>query len=302
MALARLAAQAFIVPGLHFTVLKQIHPDDVYDMHISNLDWVFKQVTTLIKQLSTSKDKARLLKRRARVLMYLKPLTVLLGPVTGRDALRIRDHLEKLVDDCGDPSAVRTTMMYRGYERRLVTTAGKDKELKVATKKAVSKPSSKSREVIEDSDDEMDEPAAHNGHHEDAEESDDAQVGDEADEPGDAGEPDEDEENDESGALEDDEEPAEEPERMDVDRDEEEDINATPTKASQAAAQASEATPKRRRDNSSLPDLELGLGTIHDDEIDLAFADLPDDERARSRSRSLSVEPTAKRRKTTKRY
>lgn len=302
MALARLGAQAFIVPGLHFTVLKQIHPDDVYDLHVQNLDWVFKKVTTLIKQLAASKDnKARLIKQRARVLMYLKPLALLLGPVTGRDALRIRDHLEKLVDYCGDPNAVRTTTMYRGYEKRLVTIAGKDTGLKVATKKTVTKPSSKSREVVVDSDEEMEAAEAANGRHDERDEADEPEEPEELEEPEDEEEHDandEPEKNDqpEEAVV----EPAEEPEvvaEATMDVDDNEDVDTTPRKASQAE----DATPKRRRDNSSLPDLELDPGAIHDDEIDLAFTDLPE-ERARSRSRSLSVEPTAKRRKTTKRY
>ncbi|CAK9785825.1 STAG-domain-containing protein [Cutaneotrichosporon oleaginosum] len=277
LALARLCAQAFIVPGLHFTVLKQIHPDDVYDMHIRNLDWLFKQVATFNKQIATTKDsKARLIKRRSRVLMYMKPLALLLGPVTGRDALRIRDHLEKLVDECGDAAYVRGTPMYGGYERRLVNIAGKDKGLKVATKKAVSKPSSKSKAVVDGSDEELDEPEIANGRHV------------ETNEPAGL---------EEEVAEEEPEEGTEAGEGSAMDVDEDEDLDATPTKASQVE----EATPKRRRDNSSLPDLELDPAVIHDDEIDLAFTDLPD-ERARSRSRSLSVEPTAKRRKTIVRY
>ncbi|BEI80426.1 hypothetical protein CcaverHIS002_0109550 [Cutaneotrichosporon cavernicola] len=298
MALARLGAQAFIVPGLHFTVVKQIHPDDVYDLHVQNLDWVFKKVTTLNKQLAASKDnKARLIKQRARVLMYLKPLALLLGPVTGRDALRIRDHLEKLVDDCGDSTSVRSTAMYRGYEKRLVTIAGKDTGLKVATKKAASKPSSKSRDVVEDSDEERNEPETANGRHKDSDDAHEQEEPEEAETPEEEADPEELEENEENGEDEREDVDLEADADAGMDVDEDEDMEATPTKASQVE----DRTPKRRRDNSSLPDLELDPGVIHADEIDLAFTDLPD-ERERSRSRSLSVEPTAKRRKTTKRY
>ncbi|GMK54854.1 hypothetical protein CspeluHIS016_0114400 [Cutaneotrichosporon spelunceum] len=291
IALARLCAQAFIVPGLHFTVIKQIHPDDVYDLHVQNLDWMFNKVTTLNKQLAASKDsRTRLVKQRARILMYLKPLALLLGPIMGRDALRIRDHLEKLVDACGDPSAVRTTTPYRGYERRLITIAGKDTGLKVATKNAASKPPSKSREVVEDSDEEMDDSETVSGRQLESDEAEEPDEAEEAQPSNDNASLAESEDNEQNGV--DDDPEAGRDAAMDV-----EDLDATPTKAAHVGDKAS----KRRRDHSSLPDLELDPGAILDDEIDLAFTDLPD-ERERSRSRSLSVEPTAKRRKTTKRY
>lgn len=304
LALAKLGAQAFIVPGLHFSVTKMIHPDDVYDLQMRSIDWMFKKITTLVKQQEkkdTNAAKMRVQKQRARVLTYFRPLSLLLGPVTGRDALRIREHLERVVDDSGGATHVRASTAYRAYEKRLVAIAGKDSGLKTATQKVASKPLSKSREVIEDSDEEEEEvaeeaAAINSGHAE--EESVGSQHDDEEEVP------DEPEATEEPSEREADDAVEEEEEREDDPMDED-DIDATPTKASQGD-KATTPTPKRRRDDSSLPDLDLAPGDISDDEIDLAFDDLPEDERersrSRSRSRSLSIEPTAKRRKTTKRY
>lgn len=140
--LARLAASAFVVHGTHFTVLKQIHPDDVYDLHVAAIDWLFRKVSALVKQQASqdTKDaKARAAKQRSRVLTYLRPLALLLGPVTGRDALRIRAHLEQAVDDAGAAAQTRASQPYRAYEKRLVAIAGKDSGLKVTQKKTAPK-------------------------------------------------------------------------------------------------------------------------------------------------------------------
>lgn len=281
-----------MIQGLHFAVLKQIHPDDVYDLHIQNLDWLFKKIGVLVKQQAakdTKDAKARVHKQRTRVLTYFRALSLLLGPVTGRDALRIRNQLEKAADACGASTHVRSSPAYRAYEKRLVAIAGKDTGLKVAPKKAAAKPSSKSAEVIDDSDEEMETEAVNGGHvGEESQHGDESQQDDEEQQ-----EPDEEQDEPEEPDEEPEEEPEERIEPMDED---EEDDDATPTKA------RPETTPKRRRDGSSLPDLDLHPGDINDDEIDLAFDDLPELERERERSRSVSIEPTAKRRKTTKRY
>lgn len=262
----------------------------MYDLQIRNIDWMIKKVNTLVKQQATkeTKDaKARVHKQRARVLTFFKPLGLLLGPVSGRDALRIRTHLEQAIDACGAATQIRTSPAYRTYEKRLVTIAGKDTGLKVAPKKAsaaTAKPSSKSRDVIEDSDEEMEDAQA-NGHDEEARSSIEGSA-----EPGAPEEADEPEEPEE----------ADEPEEDERDEVMDEDRAATPRQESVDDIEDTEATPTKRPrgDDSSLPDLDLHPSDINADEIDWAFGDLSD----RERSRSVSVEPNTKRRKITKRY
>lgn len=151
-ALARLAASAFVVHGTHFTVLKQIRPDDVCDLHIASLDWLFRKVSSLVKQQASQdsrEGKGRVATQRARVLLFLRPLALLLGPIAGRDALRIRAHLEKAVDDTGAANQIRSAAPYRAYEKRLVAIAGKDSGLKVAQKKAAPTKSKQTPEVVD---------------------------------------------------------------------------------------------------------------------------------------------------------
>lgn len=122
------------------------------DLHVANIDWLFKKFAALVKQQSQAKDsdgKRRAAAKRNQLLSYFKPLSHLVGPISGSDALRIRTHLEEAVDKCGAPELARNSAPYRSYEKRLVGAASKDSALKIRGGPSKSR---KSAAVIDDSD------------------------------------------------------------------------------------------------------------------------------------------------------
>lgn len=273
IALARFAASAFVVHGTHFTVLKQIHPGDVYDLHINAIDWVMRKISVLVKQQAQKESKeakARINAKRGQLYAFFRPLALLLGPIAGRDALRIRAHLESVVDASGAAIQTRASASYKAYEKRLVAAAGKDTVLKVQPTRAVAAQSRKSAAIIEDEDEEEEEEA--NG---------DVEV---------------DEENGNAGADEDEieasgDQPPEEVEEV-------EEFGATPTPSSQPAS----SQKRPLEDESILLDFEPGEDGTFGAELDLTFASSPAAAAAAARDRSVSIEPTAKKRKTVNKY
>lgn len=124
------------------------------DLHVANIDWIFKKFAALVKQQSQAKDsdgKRRAAAKRHQLMSYFKPLSHLVGPISGSDALKIRAHLEQVVEKCGAPDAARSTAPYRNYEKRLVGAASKDSALKIRREST-----RKSAAVIEDSDEDDD--------------------------------------------------------------------------------------------------------------------------------------------------
>ena len=243
-------------------------------MQVQAIDWVMKKVATLVKQQAAAKDKearTRLAAKRARVLTFFKPLTLVLGPVSGRDALRIRNHLEELVESSGGPTGTRSSAGYRAYEKRLVSIAGKDADLKVKPRKPESTKNNKSAEIIEDSDIEDDNvsdeegPTTPKATQNDNEENSDEEV-----------------ENSQEEAANSQEAPASQEEAPN----------------SQGSAAPSTNGTKRTHPDESLPEIDLNEDAAidFDQELDLAFPSTD------ARSRSVSVEPDAKRRKTVRKF
>ncbi|WVQ70491.1 hypothetical protein IAR50_000010 [Cryptococcus sp. DSM 104548] len=141
VALARLIATAFVIQGSHFTVLRQLHPSDVCDFHISALDYCSRKLTSAVKSESTARNKeqkTRAVKRRYAVITFLKVLVPLLGAVQGKDALKIKNHLEDVMESSGvQVTSNKGFEGYRQYEKRLVAIASKDPNVRVLAKKAV---------------------------------------------------------------------------------------------------------------------------------------------------------------------
>ncbi len=139
MSLAKVIASAFIVHGTHFSVLKQIHPSDVYDFHITALDYIARKILGFVKQEKSTKSKdskARAMKKRFQALSFFRVLLLLLGPVTGKDALRIKSHLEEAITSTEAPISVNKSWdAYRVYEKRLLMIASKDPNVKTASKR-----------------------------------------------------------------------------------------------------------------------------------------------------------------------
>jgi cohesin complex subunit SA-1/2 len=125
-------------------------------MHMAAIDWLFKKLAGVAKQHASAKDKevrARAAAKRSRLLLFFKPLGLLLGPVTPRDAARLRNHVESRIDEA-KVEAARNTASYRAYDKRLLGIALKDKDaqVKVRTQGQGQEKKGKSAEMIEDSD------------------------------------------------------------------------------------------------------------------------------------------------------
>lgn len=141
ISLAKTIASSFIVHGTHFAVLKQIHPSDVCDLHMSSIDYVSRKLAQVAKSSKPGKQaiKERLRQKTGQIVSYFKVLVQLLGPITGRDAIKIRDHMEEEIKSAGAKvGSSKEWEGYRAYEKRLITIASKDPAVKlVPTKKTV---------------------------------------------------------------------------------------------------------------------------------------------------------------------
>ena len=137
-ALAKVIASAFVVQGTHFTVLRQINPTDAADLHLAALDYLSKKLLVYDKQMQPRKSPAgknvkdNAMRRMAQALSFFKALILLLGPINSRDALRIRETLEKKIRDGGAKvTASKAWEAYKAYERRLFTIISKDPTVKI---------------------------------------------------------------------------------------------------------------------------------------------------------------------------
>ncbi|OCF34452.1 cohesin complex subunit SA-1/2 [Kwoniella heveanensis BCC8398] len=142
LSLAKLVANAFVITGNHFAVLREMHPNDVIDFHIEGIDFISRRVGTLInsERAARGKDaKARAAKRRFLALSYFRALLVLLGPIRGgTHALKIKNHLDDVIAAIGiDVTSNKGWDGYRAYEKKLVSIASKDPEVKMLASRKV---------------------------------------------------------------------------------------------------------------------------------------------------------------------
>lgn len=141
LALARVIATAFVIHGSQFAILRQLHPSDVCDFHLEALDFVSRKFSTTVKQEGNARNKeqkSRLTRKKWAVLTFFKVLVPLLGPVTGKDALKIKAHLEDVIDSSGVQLTTNKGWDgYRAYEKRLIGIASKDPNVKMMASKKV---------------------------------------------------------------------------------------------------------------------------------------------------------------------
>ncbi|ORX41194.1 STAG domain-domain-containing protein [Kockovaella imperatae] len=144
VALAKTIASSFIVHGTHFTVLRQIHPNDVCDMHRSCLDFISRRLANYHRQLKSGNRKSGLNQDHAQrkfnqCLAFFKVLVHLLGPITGTGAVSIRKEMEEIWKTTGmRPGNAKAWDSWRAYDKRLVNIASKDPNVKMmVTQKAV---------------------------------------------------------------------------------------------------------------------------------------------------------------------
>ncbi|OXG45753.1 cohesin complex subunit SA-1/2 [Cryptococcus neoformans Bt120] len=141
LALARVIATAFVIHGSQFAILRQLHPSDVCDFHLEALDFVSRKFSTTVKQEGNARNKeqkSRLTRKKWAVLTFFKVLVPLLGPVTGKGALKIKAHLEDVIDSSGVQLTTNKGWDgYRAYEKRLIGIASKDPNVKMMASKKV---------------------------------------------------------------------------------------------------------------------------------------------------------------------
>ncbi|WVF68116.1 hypothetical protein IAT40_002879 [Kwoniella sp. CBS 6097] len=143
LSLAKLIANAFVITGNHFAIVREMHPNDVIDFHIEGIDFVSRRVGSLLNSERSARGKeakARASKRRFLALSYFRVLLALLGPIRGgNNALKIKNHLDDVVGSIGiDVTSNKGWDGYRAYEKKLVSIASKDPEVRtLASKKVV---------------------------------------------------------------------------------------------------------------------------------------------------------------------
>ncbi|WVR08439.1 hypothetical protein IAU60_005494 [Kwoniella sp. DSM 27419] len=279
VALAKVISTAFTIHGNHFSILRQMNPSDVVDFHMASISYAMKAVNTYINQEKVAKkqeQKSRCQRKRFVAFSYFKALILLLGPITGKDALSIKHHLDQEVTSLGlHMGPNKGYEPYRAYDRKLVAIAARDDGVKTAANKQLA-----ARQAVGDTDHEEDDHAV------DREETPTRVVG-----------------RPRSNTL----------TRGDghtrgangADRS----SPLSPAPISEAGEEpANPATPRKRQRESNGGGVTADLGSVsppagadfndEDLEVDLAV----DGDEPEERERSLSVEPSVKRRKTIKRY
>ena len=134
IALAKLLATAFVIHGNHFTVLRQIHPNDIFDLHMSLLGYLGKRLQGFISSERNTKNKdakARFAGKRAQALTFFRPLILLLGPVTAQDAVRLHDRVKELEEDIElEVGLNKSWDAWKAYDKKLLNIASKDPKYK----------------------------------------------------------------------------------------------------------------------------------------------------------------------------
>ncbi|OCF78437.1 cohesin complex subunit SA-1/2 [Kwoniella mangroviensis CBS 8886] len=157
LTLARMIGSAFTIRGNHFTVLQQLHPSDVCDFHLEALDYISRRISNYVKQEVATKNreqKSRLQIKRFSAITFFKVLIQLLSPITSPDALKIKAHLDDAISSVGVEVTVHKGWEpYRAYEKKLISIASKDPNVKVAANKKVQQ----AQQAEEETEREMDE-------------------------------------------------------------------------------------------------------------------------------------------------
>ncbi|KAK6906813.1 hypothetical protein I203_100800 [Kwoniella mangroviensis CBS 8507] len=157
LTLARMIGSAFTIHGNHFTVLQQLHPSDVCDFHLEALDYISRRISNYVKQEVATKNReqrSRLQIKRFSAITFFKVLIQLLSPITSPDALKIKAHLDDAISSVGVEVTVHKGWEpYRAYEKKLISIASKDPNVKVAANKKVQQ----AQQAEEETEREMDE-------------------------------------------------------------------------------------------------------------------------------------------------
>ena len=312
--------------GTHFAVLKQLHPNDAADFHMSCLDYITGKVGKYVQQERSNKSKEvkqRLAAKRGQAMVFWKCLSLLLAPINGRDALRLRDQMESWLHARAGSGFDRQTIAsskhkmwdgYKAYEKKLMQIMSKDGNLKAASQRVVqasqaeaarAKGKKRARQEVEEEDDEDD------GARERSESltpTPDDPVPAPATKAKSTGR------QGRSKAL------TRQESRLDMDVDEdgpaqEADANDAEAEAgTEEEGQAEEEEPAEEEEEEDLDLSQLGDGEMDidldlelDNDLDFANADFPiltqgsadGRSRAGSRARSVSVEPVMKKKRTT---
>lgn len=142
MVLTKILASSFVIHGNHFAVLKHLHPSDAQDFHTDSISRIFAKIAAYVAQerKAARKDvKASFAAKRARCLTIFKCLILLLGPVNGRGALKIKSEMEiGLRDVVGiEPGVNKMWEALKAYEKRLVLIASKDSNIRAGAARVV---------------------------------------------------------------------------------------------------------------------------------------------------------------------
>jgi cohesin complex subunit SA-1/2 len=142
MVLTKILASSFIIHGNHFAVLKHLHPDDAQNFHTGSISRIFAKIATYVAQerrTGRKETKAHYAAKRAQCLTIFKCLILLLGPVNGRGALKIKSEMESGLRNVVGVAAGVNKMWegLKAYEKRLVLIASKDSNIRAGAARVV---------------------------------------------------------------------------------------------------------------------------------------------------------------------
>ncbi|KAF8314489.1 hypothetical protein DL93DRAFT_2097241 [Clavulina sp. PMI_390] len=128
--LAKALSPAFAIRGAHLSIVQRLASDHVIAIHTTLLSWIVKRIATY--------DASGNKKKRADSIEFFRVLHALLNTVDSREAMQIKSHLDKALDDSKleVPPTAKAWDAERLYEKRLLGAMAKDKTI-VAKGKAI---------------------------------------------------------------------------------------------------------------------------------------------------------------------
>ncbi|KAG6868507.1 hypothetical protein C0993_001847 [Termitomyces sp. T159_Od127] len=119
--LAKLLATCFVVRGSQLSIIRRLDSQFVVQIHTELVSWIVKRVT--VYESNKNKKSIKL------AVLFFRALVPLLGVIPSRDALKIKAHMDQVLDQAKVEVSATSKVWepQRAYEKRLTTAMSKEK-------------------------------------------------------------------------------------------------------------------------------------------------------------------------------
>ncbi|KAG5728111.1 Cohesin subunit psc3 [Termitomyces sp. T112] len=119
--LAKLLATCFVVRGSQLSIIRRLGSQFVVQIHTELVSWIVKRLT--VYESNKNKKSIKL------SVLFFKALVPLLGVIPSRDALKVKAHMDQVLDQAKLEVSATSKVWepQRAYEKRLTTAMSKEK-------------------------------------------------------------------------------------------------------------------------------------------------------------------------------